>query len=66
MMVNSPKRSTSESVGVRPGPTRELRAASTMPTIQAGATPAHTTSRGVAGRKALARITAADTPMPTT
>jgi hypothetical protein len=65
-MVNSPNRSTSESVGVRPRPTRELRAASTMPTIQATPRPAHTTSRGAAGSRALARITATDTAMPAT
>ena len=34
-MVNSPKRSTSESVGARPRLARERRAASMMPTIQA-------------------------------
>src|SRR6266508_1650318 len=65
MMVNSPKRSTSESVGVRPKPTRELRAASTMPTIQATPRPAHTRSRGVAASRALAPSTATETPMPT-
>jgi hypothetical protein len=47
-------------------PARELRAISTMPTVQATATPAHTSSRPVAESKALAPITAADTPMPTT
>jgi hypothetical protein len=37
-----------------------------MPTIQATARLAYTTSRGMAGRRALARMTVADTPMPTT
>src|SRR4029450_5469567 len=49
MMVNSPKRSTSESVGVRPRLARDLRAASAMPTIQATPRPAHTTSPGGGG-----------------
>jgi hypothetical protein len=34
-----------------------------MPRIQAAPTPAHTTSRGPAGRKALAAITAAAAAM---
>ena len=65
--MNSPKRSTSESVGGMPRfkPTRE-RPTSTMPTIQATTTPAHATSRGPTGRKALANITTTATPMAVT
>ncbi len=65
--MNSPKRSTSESVGGMPRfkPTSE-RPTSTMPKIQAMTTPAHTRSRGSTGRKALANITTTATPMPVT
>ena len=67
MIVNSPKRSTSDSVGSRPTlkPTRE-RPTSTMLSTQAMTTPAHTTTRGSGARKALANITTAATPMEIT
>ena len=67
MIVNSPKRSTNDSVGRRPRlrPTAGCRRAS-RPPIQPSATHVHTTSRGPSARKALANTTPADTPMPMT
>ncbi len=63
--MNSPNRSTSESVG---GMARLMavpdRASSQKVRIQPMATPAHTTKRGSAGRKALPRTTPAATTMP--
>jgi hypothetical protein len=66
MIVNSPDRSTSESVGGRPSGVTVNRPTSAMPTSQATQKPVHTTSRDASERKALAAISTTATAMPNT
>ena len=65
--MNSPRRSTSDSLGDSPAlmPATD-RAASPIPTIQPTEKNAQTTSRGPVGRKALTRITTTATTIPLT
>ena len=66
MIVNSPKRSTSDSVGITAGlsPTAD-RPASMIPTTHATEFAAHTNSRASGGRNALIRNTTTETAVPT-
>ena len=65
--MNSPRRSTSESVGDSPAfMTTPDRDTSWIPTIQPTETPPQTTSRGTVGRSALAQTATAATPIPVT
>ena len=64
--MNSPNRSTSESVGGRPSWMTANRPTSAMPTSQATQKPAQATSRGTSGRKALATTSGTAAAMPAT
>jgi hypothetical protein len=66
MIVNSPNRSTSESVGGRPSRVPVNRATNAIAMTQAMPKPVHTTSRGASGRKALATISGTATAMAST